>query len=73
VGIASLLAALALAAAALFRTRLRGRWLASTEGAAGALLARMRALHTGLVPDYVAWLTVGTAVIAVLFAATLSS
>jgi multicomponent Na+:H+ antiporter subunit D len=73
VGFATVLAALGLAATALFRRQLSGRFLAASEGAAGALLARLRALHTGVVPDYVAWLTVGTAVLAVLFAATLRS
>jgi multicomponent Na+:H+ antiporter subunit D len=72
IGIASVLVALALAAAALFQGRLRGRALVSVEGAAGAFLGRLRALHSGLVPDYVAWLTVGTVVLAALFAATLS-
>jgi multicomponent Na+:H+ antiporter subunit D len=72
IGFATLLAALALAAAALYPTRLRGRAFLSAEGAASVLLARLRTLHSGLVPDYVAWLTLGTAVLAALFAATLS-
>jgi hypothetical protein len=42
------------------------------ETASGAALAWLRKLHSGLVPDYVAWLTLGTAVLAALFAATLT-
>jgi multicomponent Na+:H+ antiporter subunit D len=34
-------------------------------------LARLRALHSGHVGDYVAWLTAGVAVIAVVFGVTL--
>jgi multicomponent Na+:H+ antiporter subunit D len=73
IGVATLIAALALAAVALFSGRFRGRAFKSVEGASGLLLARLRTLHSGLVPDYVAWLTLGTAVLAALFAATLSS
>jgi len=72
VGLASAAAALGLAGLALFRPRLRSGALERTEGLAGALLARLRALHTGLVPDYVAWLMVGTVVVGGLFAVTLS-
>jgi len=41
--------------------------------AAGAGLARLRALHTGYVADYVTWLVVGAAVLGALFAATLTT
>jgi len=72
VGLASAAGALALAATALFRSGLRSRALAASEGLAGALLARLRAIHSGLVPDYVTWLIVGTALLGGLFALTLS-
>jgi multicomponent Na+:H+ antiporter subunit D len=39
--------------------------------ALGAVLAPLRAVHTGHIGDYVAWLTFGTAVIGGLFAITL--
>jgi multicomponent Na+:H+ antiporter subunit D len=41
--------------------------------ATGAGLARLRALHTGYVADYVTWLVAGTAVLGALFAATLTT
>jgi multicomponent Na+:H+ antiporter subunit D len=41
--------------------------------AAGAGLARLRALHTGYVADYVTWLVVGAALLGALFAATLTT
>jgi ABC-type cobalamin transport system permease subunit len=41
--------------------------------AAGAGLARLRALHTGYVADYVTWLVGGAAVLGALFAATLTT
>jgi multicomponent Na+:H+ antiporter subunit D len=41
--------------------------------AAGSGLARLRALHTGYVADYVTWLVAGAAVLGALFAATLTT
>ncbi|MEA2418610.1 MAG: multicomponent Na+:H+ antiporter subunit [Thermoleophilaceae bacterium] len=41
--------------------------------ATGAGLARLRALHTGYVADYVTWLVAGAAVLGALFAATLTT
>jgi multicomponent Na+:H+ antiporter subunit D len=41
--------------------------------AAGSGLARLRALHTGYVADYVTWLVVGAAILGALFAATLTT
>jgi multicomponent Na+:H+ antiporter subunit D len=68
-GLGSVVAALALAYAALFRERSgAGR---RTAAYAGAMLARLRALHSGHLGDYVTWLVVGAAVLAGLFAATL--
>jgi multicomponent Na+:H+ antiporter subunit D len=67
---ATLLAA-ALALGGLHRRRLRGR---ATELAGAALappVAALRALHSGVVGDYVLWVTVGTAVIGGIWALTL--
>jgi multicomponent Na+:H+ antiporter subunit D len=41
--------------------------------AAGTLITRVRALHTGYVGDYVTWLVAGAAVLGGLFAATLTT
>jgi multicomponent Na+:H+ antiporter subunit D len=71
-GLLATLLAVALAALALYRERAAGRLLAATEGAASALLVRLRGLHSGDVSDYVTWLVVGTVVLGGLFAATLT-
>ena len=71
-GVLTLLLALLFASTALFPERIRGRAVSSVETASSAALAWLRQLHSGLVPDYVAWLTLGTAVLAALFAATLT-
>jgi multicomponent Na+:H+ antiporter subunit D len=59
-----------LAGAALFRERMPGS-LVWTETAGAWLLVRLRALNTGHAGDYVTWLTLGTAVLAAVFALTL--
>jgi len=65
--------AIALAAVALLRGRLRD---ALGEGVAGrsarAGLSGMRALHSGHVGDYVTWLVVGTVALGAVWAVTLS-
>ncbi len=65
--------AIALAAVALLRGRLRD---ALGEGAVGrsarAGLAGLRALHSGHVGDYVTWLVVGTVALGAVWAATLT-
>jgi multicomponent Na+:H+ antiporter subunit D len=67
-----LLGAIALAALALTRGRLRDL---AGNGRAGrtvrATLQGLRALHTGQVGDYVTWVVVGTAILGAIWAATL--
>jgi multicomponent Na+:H+ antiporter subunit D len=64
--------ALGLAAVALLRKRVAVPGLPGVEHVAVRVLAGLRALHSGYVGDYVAWLAMGTAVLAGLFALTLS-
>ena len=62
-GAASLLGALALAACGLYRRRLPGlvrRW---SERVLDAPVAVLKDLHSGVVGDYVAWLTFGAATV----------
>ncbi len=67
----TVLAALAVAALALGRERIRSRRGRALGAALAPALERLRALHSGRIGDYVAWTTVGTAAIgAVLVAAT---
>jgi multicomponent Na+:H+ antiporter subunit D len=49
----------------------RNRFPAAVTRALGAVLAPLRAVHSGHVGDYVAWLVFGTAVIGGLFAVTI--
>jgi multicomponent Na+:H+ antiporter subunit D len=71
-GGASLLA-IALAGAALYRERLRGRLLIAGEAVTSAALERLRGLHSGDVRDYVTWLVLGFALLGGVFAASLSA
>lgn len=71
-GIGSTLGAIGLALLALFHRRLPDRLWLVTGRIAGPPLAGLRALHSGHVGDYVAWLTVGVAVLGALFAFTLT-
>ena len=54
----------ALAAVLLLRTRL-------VDAALGRVVAPLKAVHSGHVGDYVAWLTAGVAVLGGLFAVTI--
>jgi multicomponent Na+:H+ antiporter subunit D len=71
VGLLTVAGAAGLAWVALFRERLDARRVRPIEARVAALLAQLRALHSGYVGDYVTWLVIGTAVLAGLFAATL--
>lgn len=71
-GVGSTLGAIALALVALFHGRLPERLWLVTGKIAGPPLAALRALHSGQVGDYLAWLTVGVALLAALFAFTLT-
>ena len=71
-GLLSVLLALGLAGIALYGDRVGGRAFAAGEGAAAALLGRLRAAHSGDVRDYVTWLVIGAVVLGGLFAATLT-
>jgi len=70
-GALSVLGALALAAAALFPDRLSALGSARLRRAAGSLVWNVRALNSGRVGDYVAWITAGVVVFGTAFAATL--
>jgi multicomponent Na+:H+ antiporter subunit D len=54
-----------------FASTIRDRLPESVTGGIGRALAPLRAAHSGHVGDYVAWLTLGTAVIGGLFAVTI--
>jgi multicomponent Na+:H+ antiporter subunit D len=69
-GAATVLGALALAWMALAPPHPRVHRIGMATGAG---LARLRALHTGYVADYVTWLVVGAALLGALFAATLTT
>ena len=62
-GAASTLGAVAFAAFGLYRQRLPAPWRRGAARAAGAPIASLKALHSGVVGDYIAWLTVGIAVL----------
>ncbi len=64
----SVLAALAIAATELVRDRIPAPLNAAYDRIAGPPLDRLRALQSGLVGDYVAWMTVGLALFTVAFA-----
>jgi multicomponent Na+:H+ antiporter subunit D len=70
-GVAATVLALALAALGLYRRRLPG----TAREAAGRLLAPpldgLRALHSGVIGDYIMWVTVGTALIGGVWALTI--
>jgi multicomponent Na+:H+ antiporter subunit D len=62
-GIGGLLIAVGLALAGLFRRRLPQLARTTLRCTLGPPLAALRSAHSGIVGDYVAWITVGTAVI----------
>jgi multicomponent Na+:H+ antiporter subunit D len=64
-GALTLPAAVAVAGFGLYRRRLPGSSLS------GPAIERLKAVHSGVIGDYVAWLTAGTAVLGGLFALTL--
>ena len=64
----SSLGAVGLALLALFRRRLPASLRRRTSTLFGPAMFRLRSLHSGIVGDYVAWLTVGTAMLGGLFA-----
>jgi multicomponent Na+:H+ antiporter subunit D len=67
-GAASAIGAIGVAALALFRRKLPSamrRWISEKLG---IWVRRLRALHSGIVTDYIAWLTIGTAMLGGLFA-----
>lgn len=70
-GSGATLAALALAAFGLFRTRLRGAVYDGAARVVGPAVAGLKAVHSGVIGDYVMWLTVGTALIGGVWALTL--
>jgi multicomponent Na+:H+ antiporter subunit D len=63
--------ALAVAAAGLFGSRVRGSIVARTRDATHAVVAPLRALHSGHIGDYVAWLVAGVALLGGSFAIAL--
>jgi multicomponent Na+:H+ antiporter subunit D len=67
----SLAGALALAAVALIRGRVRDALRPGAAGAADRALLGLRGLHSGHVGDYVTWLVVGTVVLGGIFAVSL--
>jgi multicomponent Na+:H+ antiporter subunit D len=70
-GIGALLIAIATAAFGLWRERLPELWRAAVARALGPPVEALRAAHSGIIGDYVMWLTVGTAVVGGVWAATL--
>ena len=68
IGAASVAAAVALAAYALGRHRVPELWRAKTWAGPGRIVEGLRALHSGHVGDYVAWLTFGVAMLGGAFA-----
>jgi hypothetical protein len=60
------------AGAALFRERMPGS-LGWTERFGAAVVVRLRTFQTSNAGDYVTWLTLGTAMLAAIFALTLTS
>jgi len=63
--------ALAVAAVGLFGSRVRGSIVARTSDATQAVVAPLRALHSGHIGDYVAWLVAGVALLGGSFAIAL--
>jgi multicomponent Na+:H+ antiporter subunit D len=66
--VVSSLGAVGLALLALFRRRLPPALRRRTSFLFGPAIFRLRSLHSGIVGDYVAWLTLGTATLGGLFA-----
>jgi multicomponent Na+:H+ antiporter subunit D len=62
-GIGGTVIALTLALLGLYRRRLPELLLSPLRAALGPPVAVVRAAHTGVIGDYVAWITVGTAVV----------
>jgi multicomponent Na+:H+ antiporter subunit D len=60
-GVAGALSAVVVAGLALFKDRLPGAGVARARSALSPVVGIFRALHSGHVSDYVAWLTVGVA------------
>jgi multicomponent Na+:H+ antiporter subunit D len=71
VGLLTTLSAVALAGAGLYTNRFPMAATRSARSLLEPLSDRVRALHSGHVGDYVAWLTLGTALLGGLFAAAL--
>jgi hypothetical protein len=73
VGLSLVGGAAAVALVALFRRRLAPERLrAAVHGSAGRGLQGLRAVHSGDVDDYVAWLTLGVAILGGAFAVTMT-
>jgi multicomponent Na+:H+ antiporter subunit D len=73
VGLSLVGGAAAVALAALYRKRLvPERMRAAVHGSAGRGLQGLRAVHSGDVDDYVAWLTLGVAILGGAFAVTMT-
>jgi multicomponent Na+:H+ antiporter subunit D len=70
-GLAGAVGAVTVAAIALFKDRLPEEVRANATSAFSPVVERFRALHSGHVSDYVAWLTVGLATFGGLLAASL--
>jgi multicomponent Na+:H+ antiporter subunit D len=70
-GLLAAAGAFALAALALGRERLSARLRGWLERAAGPPVAVLRAVHSGVVTDYVAWATAGVAALGAAFVLTL--
>jgi multicomponent Na+:H+ antiporter subunit D len=62
-GAASTVGAFAFAAFGLYRRRLPVAWRRGAARVAGTSVATLKALHSGAVGDYIAWLTLGIAVL----------
>jgi multicomponent Na+:H+ antiporter subunit D len=67
-GVGATVGALAFAALGLYRRRLPAAWRRSSGRVAKRPVASLKALHSGVVGDYVAWLTAGVALLGGLFA-----
>jgi multicomponent Na+:H+ antiporter subunit D len=67
-GVASTIGALAFAAFGLYRRRLPAVWRRASARLTAGPIAGLKALHSGVVGDYVAWLTAGVAVLGGLLA-----
>ncbi len=66
----SVAGSIAIAAYALSRHRLPGIFHRSTRGAFGPIFKGLETVHSGLINDYIAWLTLGLAAVVASFVAT---